>query len=448
MKRRTNVLLCLALLLTFSAVDSVRSQGLVLYLNENGALTLDPYPALPPGTVGGELQAITHSFSWTYDVQETVQGSAYIFDIIAGSIHPQGCDLQASFIRLRSGSETVLASTGSFHAPLAGFTTFGYMSPARVQKLFPAPDTTAVAGDQLIFRVTDVAGGSTGFLDLREAKMGPSSVRVSNSSLTPVNMNGGFEGGTPGEKSWRDIPGWELSLTAPASATFSIVDNPTIEGNRALNVAVTALGSNPWDIQVVNDSIPVEKSTDYFFSVWARADKDGPVVNFTAGDPAYNEWGREGQVVMTKAWQYITFSFKTSATATLGRAPIHFGESANSTYLPVTFYIDDLQITKIGIPVGTVPGLHQIPAVFSLDQNYPNPFNPATTIRYALPQRSQVTLSVFNTLGQLVSTLANEGEQAGYHEVKFDGSNLPSGVYFYRLQAGSLVQTRKLLLIR
>ncbi len=90
----------------------------------------------------------------------------------------------------------------------------------------------------------------------------------------------------------------------------------------------------------------------------------------------------------------------------------------------------------------------QMPTVFELCQNYPNPFNPSTTIRFTLPQRSQVTLTVFNTLGQHVATLVNGEEQAGNHEIKFDGSGLASGVYFYRLQAGNFVATKKLLLLR
>jgi photosystem II stability/assembly factor-like uncharacterized protein len=85
---------------------------------------------------------------------------------------------------------------------------------------------------------------------------------------------------------------------------------------------------------------------------------------------------------------------------------------------------------------------------FALDQNYPNPFNPSTTIRFGLPNRSQVTLTLFNTLGQQVAVL-KEGEQgAGYHEVRFDGKNLPSGVYFYMIQAGEFVATKRLLLLQ
>ena len=89
-----------------------------------------------------------------------------------------------------------------------------------------------------------------------------------------------------------------------------------------------------------------------------------------------------------------------------------------------------------------------VPLTAQLSQNYPNPFNPSTTIRYDLPQKSHVTLSVYNVLGQQVSILVQGEQESGYHEVRFDGSNLASGVYFYRLQAGTSVETKKLLLLR
>jgi hypothetical protein len=89
-----------------------------------------------------------------------------------------------------------------------------------------------------------------------------------------------------------------------------------------------------------------------------------------------------------------------------------------------------------------------VPQHCSLAQNYPNPFNPSTTIGYELPQRSHVTLTVFNTLGQPVATLVNGDVDAGYHSVRFDASGLASGVYFYRMQARDHVRTRKLLVMK
>jgi predicted esterase len=88
------------------------------------------------------------------------------------------------------------------------------------------------------------------------------------------------------------------------------------------------------------------------------------------------------------------------------------------------------------------------PQAFSLEQNFPNPFNPSTTIRYSLGRAASVKLVVFNLLGQPVATLVEWEQQAGVHVVRFDPRNLASGVYFYRLQAGTFVETKRLLILR
>jgi hypothetical protein len=88
------------------------------------------------------------------------------------------------------------------------------------------------------------------------------------------------------------------------------------------------------------------------------------------------------------------------------------------------------------------------PGAFVLEANHPNPFNPATTIRYALPQAEAVRLVVYNMLGQEVARLVEGLVAAGRHEVVFDGQGLPSGVYLYRLEAGTFVQTRRMTLVK
>jgi len=90
----------------------------------------------------------------------------------------------------------------------------------------------------------------------------------------------------------------------------------------------------------------------------------------------------------------------------------------------------------------------KIPTTFSLSQNYPNPFNPATTISFALPSRSLVSLKVFDILGREVSTIVSGELQAGSYTRQWNASNMASGVYFYRLQAGSFSETKKLLLLK
>ncbi len=101
---------------------------------------------------------------------------------------------------------------------------------------------------------------------------------------------------------------------------------------------------------------------------------------------------------------------------------------------------------RIDATTGVIEGT--MPTKTTLAQNYPNPFNPSTVIRYGVAQKGQVTLTVFNALGEQVATLVNGEKAPGYYEVKFAADNLAAGIYFYRLVAGAFVQTNKLVLVR
>jgi hypothetical protein len=85
---------------------------------------------------------------------------------------------------------------------------------------------------------------------------------------------------------------------------------------------------------------------------------------------------------------------------------------------------------------------------FSLHQNYPNPFNPTTKIKYQIPELSFVTIKVFDVLGNEIATLVNEEKTLGRYEVEFNASEYPSGIYFYRLQAGPFVESKKMVLMK
>jgi len=89
-----------------------------------------------------------------------------------------------------------------------------------------------------------------------------------------------------------------------------------------------------------------------------------------------------------------------------------------------------------------------IPDRFFLHQNFPNPFNPSTQIKYSIPKSSQVTLKIFNTLGEDIETIVNEEKPTGTYELNWNAANLPSGVYFYRLQAGDFTSVKKMILLK
>ena len=88
------------------------------------------------------------------------------------------------------------------------------------------------------------------------------------------------------------------------------------------------------------------------------------------------------------------------------------------------------------------------PKAFTLSQNYPNPFNPSTTIRYSLTTKSNVTLRIYNILGQQVESLVNMEQGAGSYVVQYNASRLSTGVYFYELRAGDYRDIKKMLLLK
>ncbi len=108
---------------------------------------------------------------------------------------------------------------------------------------------------------------------------------------------------------------------------------------------------------------------------------------------------------------------------------------------------DDIILEKSRLLVRNFKG-EAIPTAYDLAQNFPNPFNPSTTIRYQLPQDGIVTLKIYDILGSEVATLVNEEKAAGKYEVNFNASSLASGVYIYKIQAGSFTASKKILLLK
>jgi len=127
-----------------------------------------------------------------------------------------------------------------------------------------------------------------------------------------------------------------------------------------------------------------------------------------------------------------------------------FGTTLNPDYswgLDADLWIGAM-FTEYSLPVVDVDNVVELPTAFSLDQNYPNPFNPTTRINFSLPEANEVRLVLFNLLGQEVATIHEGYLTAGYHQFQFNGADLSSGVYLYRVEAGSYTAVRKMILLK
>jgi hypothetical protein len=148
-----------------------------------------------------------------------------------------------------------------------------------------------------------------------------------------------------------------------------------------------------------------------------------------------------GQFDWTKA------AFNLSADSGWARLRFRFGSDGGLE--KEGWYIDNLEIT--GTPVGIKDpesSLSKIPRIYDLSQNYPNPFNAITEIKYALPKDCWVKIEVYNIIGQKVAVLVDGKQKAGYKTTNWNGTSFSSGIYFYRIQAGKFVRTKKMVMLK
>ena len=162
----------------------------------------------------------------------------------------------------------------------------------------------------------------------------------------------------------------------------------------------------------------------------------------------------------TVEWQWVSGIHTTTSDSTTGQnvwdAPI---DVSNQTFRFVitapgvhqyvcTPHVTLGMVGTITATVSSVNNENKLPEKFILSQNYPNPFNPSTKISWQAPVGGYQTLKVFDILGKEVANLIDEYRPAGSYEVKFDAENLKSGIYFYKLETGNFLETKKMILLK
>lgn len=135
----------------------------------------------------------------------------------------------------------------------------------------------------------------------------------------------------------------------------------------------------------------------------------------------------------------LAFAFNIDSCATIVNFELEISSNG------VVYWTDSFMVD---VATDIEDELPNLPKEYALEQNYPNPFNPSTTIKYSIPNQSYVILKVFDVLGRQVATLVNKEQPQGNYEVKLDASNLTSGIYFYTMQAGEFMETKKMILIK
>ncbi len=148
-----------------------------------------------------------------------------------------------------------------------------------------------------------------------------------------------------------------------------------------------------------------------------------------------------GNMGIWSTWMFQQYEYGSSGGTCAGVSGAVDLDSFNGN-------LDSLRNLTNRTPTDVARSVASLPIHYSLMQNYPNPFNPTTVIRYQVASNGKVSLIVYDLLGREIAILVNEMKSAGIYNVTFNARNLPSGTYFYRLQAGSYIQTKKLILLK
>jgi hypothetical protein len=281
--------------------------------------------------------------------------------------------------------------------------------------------------------VTVVSNGDSGFvtLDVPAVKLYSSSVTFS-ATVTP----------NPGANLTIDYPQGNTLTTFPGTKLMRIRTTGTVTpGTYTINIQSEGPNGTPVHRRTVQLDVLIPVELTSFSSI---TEKNDVILSWSTATEVNNQ-GFEIQRKTNGEYQRIGFVEGNGTTTELQNYTFRDKNVNAGSYY---YRLKQVDFDGTFEYSGEIAVEVSQPADYFLSQNYPNPFNPSTTISYALADDIDVTLKVFDVLGNEVATLINENQPAGTYDVTFDAANLSSGVYYYTLEAGEFTSTKKLMLMK
>jgi len=253
---------------------------------------------------------------------------------------------------------------------------------------------------------------------------------VKNGSFESATIDPGFYSTLPTGST--AIDGWIVTGSIDYIGTWWVAS----DSNRSVDLNSSMPGS-------IAQSFSTTKGSVYLVLFDMAGNPDGgPYIKTlridaaeTSHDTTFDVSGRTRQDM---GWTEMSFDFMAVDTVTT----LTFTSLVSGAFGPVIDNVRVDAVTSVGEPS------NRTPMSFELHQNYPNPFNPSTEISYTLHRPSFVKLTIYDLLGRTVKTIVNGFQNTGEYSVQFNGANLSNGTYFYRLNAGDLITTKRMILLK
>jgi hypothetical protein len=253
--------------------------------------------------------------------------------------------------------------------------------------------------------------------------------------------------------------------TIPVIAT--ITNNESHKGRHSLRIVET--DNDDDEVVFISEFIPIDDAKTYQLSAWiktkgfsadeARIDDSyslGFTVTWHSSFDGWQEIGVDDKRLDVAApntnWTKYDMVLEPPSGAVAVSVRARYWQYATGTSYWDDFVLKETSSSKLALNQEeqelSSNQESSLPETFALSQNYPNPFNPVTSISFGLPEADFVSIKVYDILGNEIISLVNEVREAGTYSVQFDATDIPSGIYFYRLQAGSFVESKKMVLMK